>query len=558
MSHPPHPAAPFSGVPTMYVNAPRGVPIRPPPPRGGPFPVQYSYQQAPIPPPATSRWDRAPQDANQNQWQWSNGHEAANRFGPGKEVVSAPPKMYTPSPPAVSKFSTQPPPSAQPSSTGSTTQWPPSLKAYVQHAFNSARSEGDKVRVQTILKEKISSAITANQLWSKNWTVEPLPLQNPPPVPPPHLRPPPPRPHAGMPPPRHPMVPPPRHIVPPPRPSGFIPLESARPKSNKRKLDDDPDGHDVSRKLQRQQRFLKDSFSANKVRAPMVDNSRPLQVLNDEGELDLEAMVIKGTCTVVEKEYLRLTSAPHPSTVRPQSILAKALEMVRKKWKKGKCDYIYACSQMKSIRQDCTVQHIKNEFTVLVYETHGRIALEEGDMNEFNQCQTQLHMLYDSGLTGSNLEFLAYRILYCIYVCLQAKADVNTGNLAMAKVLSKVTPSDRMDEAVSHALDVREAIALNNYAFFFHLYSAAPKMSGYIMDAYVDHVRLQALRIMCKAYMPSIPLRYVKEMFKLEGKEGDDFVAESGIVFVDDKAEDLMIDAKASDIVTVRSGAKSL
>ena len=78
------------------------------------------------------------------------------------------------------------------------------------------------------------------------------------------------------------------------------------------------------------------------------------------------ARVIVGTCASLEKKYFRLTTAPDPSQIRPEYVLKDAVEMLKEKWKSRTTDYAYICEQFKSIRQDLTVQHIRNAFTIKV------------------------------------------------------------------------------------------------------------------------------------------------------------------------------------------------
>lgn len=49
--------------------------------------------------------------------------------------------------------------------------------------------------------------------------------------------------------------------------------------------------------------------------------------------------------------------------VRPEEVLEKALSMVQMSQK----NYLYKCDQLKSIRQDLTVQRIRNQLTAKVY-----------------------------------------------------------------------------------------------------------------------------------------------------------------------------------------------
>jgi hypothetical protein len=44
---------------------------------------------------------------------------------------------------------------------------------------------------------------------------------------------------------------------------------------------------------------------------------------------------------------------------------------------------------MKAIRQDLTLQNIKDAFAAEVYESHARLALENRDYSNYKQCQVR-------------------------------------------------------------------------------------------------------------------------------------------------------------------------
>jgi hypothetical protein len=205
--------------------------------------------------------------------------------------------------------------------------------------------------------------------------------------------------------------------------------------------------------------------------------------------------------------------------VRPPRVLKNTLELLKKKWKKDQ-NYAYICDQFKSMRQDLTVQRVRDDFTVEVYEIHARIALEKGDLGEYNQCQTQLKALYSLGLKGKPNEFKAYRILYFIHTA--NRTELNSA-------LADLTPAEKKDKAIKHALDVRSSLALGNYHRFFQLYNETPNMGAYLMDMFVGRERLAALCNICKAYKPDVPLRFVTEELYFESDlEAAQFISDHG------------------------------
>jgi hypothetical protein len=75
---------------------------------------------------------------------------------------------------------------------------------------------------------------------------------------------------------------------------------------------------------------------------------------------------LEGTCQLLEKPYLRLGSMPRACDVRPPEVLKQSLALIRRRWGEHH-DYGYAREQLKSVRQDLTVQHCEErpEFLAL-------------------------------------------------------------------------------------------------------------------------------------------------------------------------------------------------
>jgi SAC3 family protein LENG8/THP3 len=271
-------------------------------------------------------------------------------------------------------------------------------------------------------------------------------------------------------------------------------------------------------------------------------------------ETDYEQMKVKGTCQVLEKDYLRLTAPPKAELVRPLEILQQHLKNLKDEWKSvSRRDYNFFCSQMKSLRQDLTVQHIQNAFTVDVYETHARMALQEGDMNEFNQSQTQLKILYDKltdpkALENEN-EFVAYRMIY--FVVMSLNKGYKGGSSDLLKLMLSLTPEQRKNRAIKHSLQLRAAVAEMDYHKFFQLQAACPNLGDRLISRAAPIVKHLALQRICRAYRPTVEVEFaLKELgFSVDTsddmKDGKTYLLSCGCVLSEDGTQ---IDAKETTV----------
>jgi SAC3 family protein LENG8/THP3 len=285
-----------------------------------------------------------------------------------------------------------------------------------------------------------------------------------------------------------------------------------------------------------------------------------------------------GTNMNLEKDYLRLTTYPRKEDVRPYEVLMNSLSHVKRKYIDEE-DFDWVNSQLKSIRQDITCQSIRNIFVLDVYETHARILLEHGDLNEFNQCQTMIRSLTektcgvmneeettekdplvisatmrDSDMKDNILqqsresmfEFCSYALLYAL---------IRNSRLELIRELDRMndflTPDGTNgfhDTCCEHALHVVRSVEENNYRAFFKLYRSAPHMTAYLMDFLVKRVRDQAYERITASYRPNVSVEHMREWLHFDDFEDTRrYLRQRNAVFVEIRGEaPFWIDCKAS------------
>lgn len=71
----------------------------------------------------------------------------------------------------------------------------------------------------------------------------------------------------------------------------------------------------------------------------------------------------------------------------------------------------------------------------------------------------------------------------------------------LQNILHELDHRDKQDEVISHALRVRNAWSLKFYHHLFRLYDRAPKMSGFLMDWFIERERKLAFMTIIKSYV---------------------------------------------------------
>ena len=238
---------------------------------------------------------------------------------------------------------------------------------------------------------------------------------------------------------------------------------------------------------------------------------------------------IVGTSTALEKQYLRLTggSDMSPSNFRPLPVLKKSLEFCLAKFAQNH-DYEYISEQLRSIRQDLTVQHITDQLCVDVYETHAKLALEHEDWGNFNQSMNPLEVLYSQnyGEFEHICEIGCYRILYLMGV------DDLTG---LFTFIPRMKPEVRDSRMVQFAISVWKAACSGEWVRFFNLMKETQwPLCAKVMSIKAEAIRFSALVSVVKAYRQQTLADYKALLFMDSDEEVRKFLEKASVKIPDE------------------------
>lgn len=235
---------------------------------------------------------------------------------------------------------------------------------------------------------------------------------------------------------------------------------------------------------------------------------------------------------------------PKPEQIRPYPILRQTLVELKKRWRE-KTSYNWICNQFKSLRQDLTVCCYPRELLVEIHFLPGTTDKERvyrggiwatrpygsGARTQYTirvcRCSSfplPYRMTWWSTLNvkqpskyyttlaflGKWRSLLPIESLCCCTVVILAvrlllRSDINTVTRLFALELNlyvgQLTPKQKADSSVQHALGVQRSMAMGNYHRMFVLYMNAPNMGAYIMDHFIDRERVKALMVMAKAWV---------------------------------------------------------
>lgn len=334
---------------------------------------------------------------------------------------------------------------------------------------------------------------------------------------------------------------------------GFDGIDSLKTKTKIKQ--DTSELNEISRILERKKRFELQQSQNTNTNTNTNDTSRTFMTRkggnnsnnNKRLSRDLQQMMdwqekkIIGTCTKVEKDYLRLTSEPQPFEVRTLDTLKKAFDLLMIRWRrKNKKDYLYVGGQFKSLRQDLRVQHIRNEFSVKVYQENAKICLEVGDLSEYNQCQGQLKELYkEMELFGETyIEFLSYRLLY----------EAVTKNFHAVSTMIKVEKQYCKGTEIKNTLKIISAIQRTDYYTFFKVYKQLRYHAQCILDQIIYKFRYQTL---CRISVSYCPSKYpVSQLTKAIGFDDEneciEYLKNAGCILIKSNNNKIMLNCKDS------------